>query len=162
MKCDELKEDYCYDAADDKNKAVYLKSDVDEAIAELKDELKNACLERDDNQVAIDEYAKENEELNAENERLLRIPHTDNSAVIELLSKELRATKRALWLARAERAANRARIFYFCDLETKLDIDGFSYDPKKKKGCKKMAARLWRIIWLKVERLCRHKAEEYK
>ena len=75
---------------------------------------------------------------------------------------ENRRLKRALWLARAERADDRARIFYFNDLDTKLDIDGFSYDSKKKKGCKKLTARHWRIIWLKVERKCRAKAEEHK
>ena len=73
-----------------------------------------------------------------------------------------RKLKRALWLARADRADDRARIFYFNDLETKLDIDGFSYDRKKKKSCKKLAARLWRIIWLEVARKCRDKAEKYK
>ena len=75
---------------------------------------------------------------------------------------ENRKQKRALWMARADRADDRARIFYFNDLETKLDIDGFSYDSKKKKGCKKLTARLWRIIWLKVESKCRAKSEEYK
>lgn len=70
--------------------------------------------------------------------------------------------KRALWLARAEKADDRARIFYFNDLETMLDIDGYSYDSKKKKGHKKLTARLWRIIWQNVERKCRAKAEEYK
>ena len=79
----------------------------------------------------------------------------------QLLWKEKRLN-RALWLARAERAADRARIFYFNDLETMLDIDGFSYDSKKKKGHKKLTAREWRIIWLKVERKCREKAEKYK
>ncbi len=73
-----------------------------------------------------------------------------------------RRLRRALWLARAERADDRARIFYFSDLESVLDIDGFSYDSKKKKGCKKLTARLWRIIWLEVERKCRAKAEEYR
>ena len=88
MKCDELIEDYSYDATDDKTKAVYLKSEVDEAIAELKDELENACLERDDNQTAIDELVQENKLLRDENEYLLRIHHTDNSAVIEKLVQE--------------------------------------------------------------------------
>jgi hypothetical protein len=75
MKCDKLKRfeivgkytddetiGECYDA-----------DEVDAAIAELKEFAEDACLERDDNQTAIDE-------LNAENRKL----------------------KRALWLARAE------------------------------------------------------------
>jgi len=79
--------------------------------------------------------------------------------IAELESNE-RRLKRALWLARAERASDRARIFYFNDLETMLDIDGFSYDSKKKKGHKKLTARRWRIIWEKVERKCRAKADK--
>ena len=75
---------------------------------------------------------------------------------------ENRRLKCALWLARAERAKDRARIFYFNDLLTILDIDGYSYDSKKKKETKKLTARRWRIIWEKVERKCRAKAEEYK
>ena len=136
MKYDELKA-YTYDDMLDGNADVdieyYPKSEVDAAIAELKEVAEDACLERDDNSRVIDE-------LEAENRKL----------------------KRALWLARAERASDRARIFYFCDLDEKLDIDGFSYDSKKKKCCKKMAARLWRITWLKIERKCRAKAKEYK
>lgn len=82
MKCDELKEDYSYDATDDNTKAVYLKSDVDEAIAELK----------------------------AENERLEKFAQylKDDANKIrdyaQSLEKEHRLTKRALWMARAMRA----------------------------------------------------------
>lgn len=105
--------------------------------------------------------------LKAENERLKRCEiwmkqHFFCEEVIACESAKNRKLKRALWLARAERADDRARIFYFSDLESVLDIDGFSYDSKKKKGCKKITARLWRIIWLKVERKCLAKAEEYK
>ena len=118
---------------------VYLKEDVDAVIAELK----------------------------AENERLKKCEiwmkqHFYCEEVIACESAKNRRLKRALWLARAERAADRERIFYFNDLETMLDIDGFSYDSKKKKGHKKLTARLWRIIWQKVERKCRAKAKEYK
>jgi hypothetical protein len=67
MKCDKLKRfeivgkytddetiGECYDA-----------DEVDDAIAELKEFAEDACLERDDNQTAIDE-------LNAENRKLKR------------------------------------------------------------------------------------------
>ena len=110
------------------------------AIAELKQKLHDAEMQADLAECAVTEYNIDYDKLNDKNRRL----------------------KRALWLARAERAADRARIFYFNDLTTMLDIDGFSYDSKKKKGHKKLTAREWRIIWLKVERKCREKAEEYK
>ena len=104
--------------------------------------------------------------LNAENERLKKCEiwmkqHFYCEEVIACESAKNRRLKRALWLARAERAADRARIFYFNDLTTMLDIDGFSYDSKKKKGHKKLTARSWRIIWEKVERKCRAMADKF-
>lgn len=42
---------------------VYLKKEADEAIAELKEFAEDACIERDDNQTAIDELQAENAEL---------------------------------------------------------------------------------------------------
>lgn len=104
--------------------------------------------------------------LNAENERLKKCEiwmkqHFYCEEVIACESAKKRRLKRALWLARAERASDRARIFYFNDLETMLDIDGFSYDSKKKKGHKKLTARRWRIIWEKVERKCRAMADKF-
>ena len=100
-------------------------------------------------------------ELEAENKKQAKL--LESAKRVENTYRELyKKNKHALWLARAERAADRARIFYFCDLDEKLDIDGYSYDSNKKKGYKKLTARLWRIIWLKVERKCREKAEEYK
>ena len=68
---------------------------------------------------------------------------------------------RALWLTRAERASDKARIFYFAETcGVKLNIDGYS---NKEKGHTRMCtAREWRITWLKVERKCIKKAEAYK
>ena len=80
-----------------------------------------------------------------------------NERLNQLVWKEKRL-KRALWLARAERADDRARIFYFGNIATILDIDGYSYDRRKKKGHKNLTAREWMITWLKVERKCRAKA----
>ena len=61
--------------------------------------------------------------------------------------------KRALWLTRAERANDKARIFYFAETcGVKLNIDGYS---NKEKGHSRMCtARWWRLTWLKVERKC--------
>jgi hypothetical protein len=104
-------------------------------------------------------------ELKSEDERLkAKLESAQASAYADSVDAGMRERmlRRALWLTRAERADDRARIFYFSDLESVLDIDGFSYDSKKKKGCKKLTARLWRIIWLEVERKCRDKAEEWR
>lgn len=72
MKCDELKP---YLVGYERQYYVYDATSVEEAIAELKQFAEDACLERDDNQTAIDELQAENRQL-----------------------------KRALWIARAERA----------------------------------------------------------
>jgi len=82
--------------------------------------------------------------------------------IVNQLERMLKKERYEKWIARAERASDRARIFYFVVDETKLDIEGYSYDSKKKKDCKKLDAREWRIIWLKVERKCRAKAEKFK
>jgi cell division septum initiation protein DivIVA len=139
MKCDKLKAEPMI-INDDYTALYYLKESVDAAIDELKEKIDGQKWRGDEWARAANDKEKQIAELKAENRKL----------------------KRALWLARAERADDRARIFYFNDLETMLDIDGYSYDSKKKKGHKKLTARRWRIIWLKVERKCRAKAEELK
>jgi len=72
-----------------------------------------------------------------------------------------RRLKRALWLARAERARDKALVFYFAMTERyNLNINGYS---NKEKGHIRMRpARWWRITWLKVERKCRAMAEKFK
>ena len=129
----------------------YDKNEVDSAIDELKQEHHR---ERH-------EYIEMVAQIKSEINRKEAVGKRWFERCMEARAENVRL-KRALWLARADRADDRARIFYFNDLETKLDIDGFSYDSKKKKGCKKLTARLWRIIWLKVESKCRAKSEEYK
>ena len=85
------------------------------------------------------------------------------SAYAEMVDAGMRERRlrRALWLARAERASDKARIFYFAETcGVKLNIDGYS---NREKGHTRMCtARWWRLTWLKVERKCRTKAEEYK
>lgn len=135
-KCDDLKPYVCGGWSCEKE--AYPKDKVDEAIAELK----------------------------AENERLKKCEiwmkqHFYCEEVIACESAKNRQLKRALWLVRAERASDKANIFYFamtCGI--RLNIDGFS---NKEKGRTRMhTAKYWRITWLKVERKCREKAEEYK
>ena len=118
---------------------VYLKSETDKVIQRL------------DN--AVDVYKS--------SLKISKGLEAELSAKLCESKKTCKAVRRALWLARAERAADRARIFYFNDLKTILDIDGYSYDSKKKKGHKKLTARLWRIIWEKVERKCRAMADKF-
>ena len=78
--------------------------------------------------------------------------------VMEFRERRLR---RALWLARAERASDKALIFYFAMAESyPLNINGYS---DKEKGHTRMRNAIWwRTTWLKVERKCRVKAEQYK
>lgn len=133
--------------------------DVANYIDELKKERDFLAKDRSLAYRDLEDRTQENMKLKAENEKLnTRL----SESAMKVYKHHNKQTLRALWLARAKRAADRARIFYFCDMETELDIEGFSYDSQKKKGHKKLAARLWRIIWLKVERKCRSKAEEYK
>lgn len=148
MKCDELKSVYIDRTGDwarsgnDTGK-FYLKKEVDAVIADL--QKTNAML--------TENAVKMNRELES-----LKASHYAESVDAGMENRRL---KRALWLMRAERASDKARIFYFaatCGVE--LNIDGFS---NKEKGHARMRpARWWRITWLKVERKCRAKAEEYK
>jgi hypothetical protein len=133
MKCDELKAYVAgFDGILHKNQRhgdVYLKDDVDAAIAELKQKLED---------VKASAYAES----------------------VDAGMRE-RRLRRALWIARAQRANDKARIFYFAETcGVKLNIDGYS---NREKGHTRMCtARWWRLTWLKVERKCLKKAEEYK
>ena len=136
MKCDELKP---YHVGYERQYYVYEATSVEEAIAELKAEnerLKKEVWEADER--AIDAGATSVEKM-----------------------AELRATRRALWLARAYSAKEKYRMFYFSDtFGAPLNINGFS-EPEK--GANRMdITRNWKITFLKVERLCRAKAEEFK
>ena len=99
-------------------------------------------------------------ELKAENQRLKK-KMDDYHLMSDICRAKIKELKRALWLARAEWASDKARIFYFAETcGVKLNIDGYS---NKEKGHTRMcSARWWRLTWLKVERKCRAKAEEYK
>lgn len=125
----ELKAKHAFDVyeeytktGDDELAQVYLKEDVDEAISELK----------------------------AENERLKKCEiwmkqHFYCEEVIACESAKNRRLKRALWLARAERAKEfRYKIgFAISSMNTKYDYS----DADK---------------WQNVERKCLKKAEQYK
>ena len=135
-----------------------LLAEKDKEIALLKERICNGDVSR---LTWIDDCIAKDKEIAELKQKLEDVQASAYAESVDA-GMENRILRRALWIARAERADDRARIFYFNDLETMLDIDGFSYDSKKKKGHKKLTARIWRIIWLKVERKCRAKAEEYK
>lgn len=215
MKCDELKAEQWLDYGGEP-RSCYPKADVDEAIAEMKEEnatLRGANEEKTERIVELQKLVdkldgvkksaelilmnlldcglikewyfngKFNAVLNADDPHLkiaeLKQKLEDVNELIKTARKMLedakataytesvdagmrdRRLKRALWIARAERASDKARIFYFAETcGVKLNIDGYS---NKEKGHTRMCtARWWRITWLKVERKCRAKAEEYK
>jgi hypothetical protein len=148
MKCDELKDyDYDPDFPFQSRGRFYVADEVEAAIDELK-----AAHHKERH-----EYIKMIAELKQ------KLEDVQASAYAESVDAgmENRRLKRALWLARAESASDKARIFYFAETcEVKLNIDGFS---NKEKGHARMRpARWWRLTWLKVERKCQAKAEKYK
>ena len=142
MKCDELK---AYVAGIDgilhKNQRhgdVYLKDDVDAAIAELKEKLM-PCLNGDCILTCevVEKYGKENAELKQ------KLEDVQASAYAESVDAGMRERRlrRALWIARAENAKNSA---FICWNRTES-----GWQSKYEK-------------WKKVERKCLKKAEEYK
>ena len=116
---------------------VYLKKDVDEAIAELKEFAEDACIERDDNQTAIDELQAENAELKAKLENVQASMYADAVDA----NMENRRLKRALYNLRACYADMMQKRYIECK------TDGWVHRVNK---------------WIEVERRCLKKAEEYK
>ena len=158
MKCDELKQvEYPIEWG-----LYYDKAEVDAAIAELK-----ARIQLDDDEMAgflqLEEECGGGDLRNYIAELKRKLEDVQASAYAESVDAGMRERRlhRALWLARAERASDKARIFYFAETcGVKLNIDGYS---NREKGHTRMCtAREWRITWLKVERKCIKKAEEYK
>lgn len=79
--------------------------------------------------------------------------------------KELRAMKRALWMARAARAHaewGHWATIWFCNTNVELNINKSSVSQDPYRGTTKRNAAIWRNIWHDVERKCRAKAEECK
>ena len=77
--------------------------------------------------------------------------------------KKIRKLRRALWLARAERAIAEAEYWYghtsgmyYIDA---TDVPDEEYDPYKRV---KDSTIGWYKTWMNVERKCRAKAEEYR
>lgn len=77
--------------------------------------------------------------------------------------KEIRRLKRALWLARAERAEARKNYWYArCCHEGDKYLWSIDGSAVKYIGCIKRTNFDWLKVWSEVENKCRAKAEEYK
>ena len=171
MKCDELKplknlevafnrtteqeqviaedsEGNCYGF--DSWEEVYLKDEVDDAIAELKCELKDVTDDRNEFKKL---YREQTEELCIEKTN------------VDTLEQALNQMQRTLWLARANRAhaewAHWATI-WFCNTNIILNINKSSVNQDPYRCSTKRNAAIWRNMWNEVERKCRAKAEAYK
>ena len=137
MKCDELKYERLDDAFETypDSTLVIRKQYVDSAIAELK----------------------------AENERLKdKLRHYPMmAALLEADKKELRATQRALWLARAERY--KMKEFIAREEGNLRDLMAWS-QYLRERTYNQWVSQLLRIANLanKLQNKCRKKAEEYK
>ena len=89
-------------------------------------------------------------------------PTEDVDAAIDELKDENRRLKRALWLARANKAESEARGWYHSNAYIiKYDglhnIKGVLYG----KGFKRYPDE-WMKLWIKIESLCLAKAKEHK
>ena len=107
-------------------------------------------------------------ELKAENKRLKKYEiwmkqHFYCEEVIACESAKNRQLKRALWLARAERASAwqiHFSLIHNHSIKREFSINGASSTDE---GMVTMrTARDWAMVWQNVERKCRAKAEEYK
>ena len=113
---------------------------------------------------------KEIAELKAENESLKReLEHVKNGDcintcdVLEKYGKELCATLRALWLARAERAKRESKYWYAIYVyEAKEEPYTIKCNAWRENEERFLRPIIWCEIWRKVEQLCMAKAEEYK
>lgn len=88
---------------------------------------------------------------------------SDVDAAIDELNAEINRKEdmEKRWFKRCIRAREKALVFYFAMTEScNLNINGYSNEEKG--HIRMRPARWWRITWLKVERKCRAKMEEYK
>lgn len=164
MKCDELKA-YKGDVtipvygtiADAK---VYLKEKADEAITELKasiadlEGLNHDLCERVTENDGIRQHWEEIEQTRAENERL--------KAKLVEQDAENRRLKRALWLARAKRATEKADSF----IDIKVTYNGvcnIDHSVYPQNNARRMlTCDEWLDVWTNVWEKCLKKAKEYR
>ncbi len=116
---------------------VYLKEDVDAVIAGLKQKLQDKCIS-------------------------CPVKMQEDDVVAEK-DNEIRRLKRALWLARAERAEARKNYWYVRIIhEGDENLWSINGSAVKYIGCIKRRNFEWLKIWSEVEIKCQTKAEEYK
>ena len=165
MKCDELEK---FDATSNADlsagydhRYAYDADEVDAAIAELKaritdlEGLNHDLCERVTENDGIRQHWEEIEQTRIENERL--------KAKLVEQDAENRRLKRALWMARAERALAEAEYWYghpsgmyYIDA---MDVPDDEDDPYKRV---KDSTIGWYKTWMNVERKCRAMAEKFK
>ena len=150
MKCDEMKT-VCYIDAYS-TMPVYCAKEVDEAIDELKAEwekcqdITQQCFKREV------EHRKTIDELKAENERLKK-KMDDYHLMSDIRRAKIKELKRALWLARADRALTEAEWNRTIENGWKMFRGNYEIAKEYSNSATK---------WDKVEQLCRKKAKEYK
>ena len=160
MKCDELKAETIVPQGCTITLQMYPKAEVDAAIAELK-----ARIQLDDDEMAgflqLEEECGGGDLRNYIAELKQKLEDVKASAYAEMVDAGMRERRlrRALWLARAERAKEKQQLFHFSLGYEKLCIDGF-YDPYR--GRRELSPKKWIKVFNKVESKCRDKAEQYK
>lgn len=141
---------------------VYNADEVDAAIAELK-----ARIQLDDDEMAG--FLDLEEECGGDLRNYIAELKADNT-IVDALCREhrqqLRSTRRALWLARANSARNsylKWNLFANFESEEKLfTIDEYDETPGVTDFSTLRTYEEWYKVWQNVERKCRAKAEEYK
>lgn len=124
-----------------------LASDVMEAITELKEFAEDACIERDDNQTAIDELQAENAELK---QKLENAKATHYAESVDAGMRE-RRLKRALWRAIALFCGRSCEYFNGIMSHCLMGQDDLYHRCEKKKN-----------KYLNAMYKCKAKSEEYK
>ena len=127
----------------------------DREIALLKERICNGDVSR---ATWIDDCIAKDKEI-AEIKQKLESAQASMYCDVVDANMENRRLRRALWLARAERAKDRQQLFHFSLDFPKLCIDGF-YDPYS--GRRELSPKQWIKVFNKVEIKCLKKAEEYK
>lgn len=150
MKCDELKlaENNTYFG-----NYYYKAEEVDEAIEELKDELNRFKAREDvlctDNRDLLEKTKTLEDRLRENAEHFKR----NEAQILEASNNEIKVTKRALWMARAEMALTEAERNRTIENGWKMFRGNYEIAKEYSNSATK---------WDKVEQLCRKKAEEYK
>ena len=136
------------------NLPIYMASEVDAAIAELKKKLM-PCLNGDCILTCevVEKYGKENAELK---QKLEDVQASHYAEMVDA-GMENRGLKRALWLAREWRAWCEGQFWLAIPSNNPRDIYHLSITNRIHR-----APEEWMAYWYKVEQLCKKKAEEYK